>query len=423
MHIVLILFLACTLSFSWEFLASSDKIQKKEVIIRTVSPMDTVYEKSNARTHLNSIREAIGLNTLVQNDFLADAAQAHADYLVHNKISSHYEMEGLSGFTGIKPSDRALYANYASSSVSENLSTHTYDAKASIDGLFSAIYHRFGFLSFGIDEIGIGVAQEKRKTSNSAFVYEMANSNLERVCREKSFSGEGKYYYKLCKDISHRVSEKIFKNAQNANKRHNPEIVVYPYDGQDEVPPVFYDEDPDPLPEYEVSGFPISIEFNDYFYKRVKLLSFMLYDENNKEVEDVYFMSQENDPNHHFSALQYALFPLKRLAYDTQYKVEVSYEVNDKVERLNWAFTTQKPLARLHVVYSDEATLHLEKGESHTLYFPPHNAHDVLRHIQFPQDVEIKFLDRNTLELTVANENLNEFYIKSEEKSIHILMK
>jgi len=408
--------------FSWEFMGFGNTSQKKEVVIRTVLPMDISYEKIDARSHLNSIREAMGLNTLVQNDLLNDAAQAHADYLVANHISSHYETDGMPKFTGVKPVDRALYANYASSYVSENLSTHTYSAQASIDGLFSAIYHRFGFLALDIDEIGVGVTQEKEKTSNSAFVYVMANSNIERLCHEKSFHGTGKYYYKICKDTSHRIAQRAFEDAQNANKRYNPEIVVYPYDGQSEVPPVFYDESPDPLPNYEVSGFPVSVAFNDYYYKKVKLLSFKLFDNDNKEVTDVLLMDKDNDPHQRFTALQYALFPLKRLEYDAQYRAEVSYEAKGKVKTISWAFTTQKPMVELHTVQKKEATIHLEKGKSHILYFPPHNAHDLLKNIQFPTDVDIKFIDHNTLELTVTDEGLDDFNIKSKDRTIHILM-
>jgi len=407
---------------AWSLFGLGTQTKEQKVEIRTVLPMDVMYEQGDARSHLNSIREAIGLNTLLHNDLLSEAAQAHADYLVANEVSSHYETEGMPKFTGVKPVDRALYANYASSYVSENLSTHTYTAQESIDGLFSAIYHRFGFLALDIDEVGVGVTQDKEKTSNSAFVYVMANSNLERICHEKSFSGHGKYFYKVCKDESHRIGEKVFKNAQIANKRYNPKIVVYPYDGQNEVPPVFYNESPDPLPSYDVSGFPVSVEFNDYYFKKVKLESFKLFDSSNHEVKDILLMDKNNDPNQRFTSLQYALFPLKRLAFDTQYRAEVTYRVKNKEHTLTWAFTTQKPMVELHQVRAKNATVHLDKGKSHILYFPPHDAHDMLKNIQFPTDVDIKFIDHNTLELTVLDEGLDDFTLKTNDRVIHVII-
>ncbi|NOR56585.1 MAG: hypothetical protein GQ531_10325 [Sulfurovum sp.] len=420
---VLWVFVLLTLhSFAWQLLGFGTETREKEVTIRTVLPMDVEYEKGVARSHLNDIRESMGMNTLLQDDLLNLAAQGHADYLVANNESSHYEVEGHKKFIGVKPVDRTLSVNYQSTQVSENLSTHTYDAQSSIDGLFSAIYHRFGFLALDIDTIGVGTTQEKSKTSNSAFVYVMANSNLERFCHDKSFSGSGKYYYKMCKNEDHRIGEKAYHKALDANKRYNPKIVLYPYDGQKEVPPVFYDESPDPLPNHEVSGFPVSVEFNDYFFKEVSLQSFKLFENEGSEVTDVLLMNKDNDPHQRFTSKQFSLFPLKRLEYDTEYRAEIAYSVKGKLETLSWAFVTQKPTESLHKIETKDATLHLEKGKSHILYFPPHNAHDLLKQLQFPADVDITFIDHNTLKLTVMDEDLDDFTMKSEGRNIRIVM-
>ena len=422
MRIFLIIFILSGNIVAWSLFGLGTQTIQKEVEIRTVLPMDIEYEKGVARSHLNSIREAMGLNTLLQNDLLNVAAQAHADYLVANEVSSHYETEGMPKFTGVKPVDRALYANYASSYVSENLSTHTCSAQGSINGLFSAIYHRFGFLSQSIDEIGVGTAQDKSKTSNSAFVYVMGNSHLERLCHEKSFSSSGKYYYKICKNEMHRIGEKVFQKAQVSNKRYNQEIIVYPYDGQIEVPPAFYDESPDPLPAYDVSGFPVSIEFNDYYFKKVELLSFKLFDNTDNEVKELLLMDKESDPHQRFTDKQFTLFPLKRLSYNAQYRVEVRYRVKNKVQTRSWAFTTQKPTEELHTIESKNATVHLSKGKSHILYVVPQDAHDLLKNIQFPADVDVVFLDHNTLKLTIMDEDLDDFEIKSRDRVIHVIM-
>jgi len=422
MRIFLIIFILNVDIVAWSLFGLGTQTKEKEVEVRTVLPMDVEYEKVAARSHLNSIREAMGLNTLLQNDLLNIAAQAHADYLVANEESSHYEIEGHQKFVGVKPVDRTLYANYNSTNVSENLSTHTYSAQSSIDGLFSAIYHRFGFLSQNIDEIGVGAAQDKSKTSNSAFVYVMGNSYLERLCHEKSFSGSGKYYYKVCKNETHRIGEKVFKQAQMSNERYNPEVIVYPYDGQTEVPPVFYDESPDPLPAYDVSGFPVSIEFNDYYFKKVELLSFRLFDNADNEVKELLIMDKENDPHGRFTNKQFALFPLKRLAYNRHYRAEVSYRVHNKTKIVSWAFNTQQPTEELHTIETKSAIVHLSKGKSHILYLVPQNAHDMLKNLQFPTDVDIKFIDHNTLKLTVMNEDLDDFEIKSKDRLIHVIM-
>ena len=258
---------------------------EKKLVVRHAPPMDVSYEKPEAMSLLNEIREAMGMNTLVHNEQLAQAAQAHADYLVKNRITSHDEIPGRPGFTGRTPSERALHAGYLSTQVSENLSTKNRDARSSIDGLFSAIYHRFGFLDVGIDEIGVGATQDVHHTENSAFVYVMGNSYLNALCHEHAFKGYGRYVYGVCRDKRHRIAQKRFLEAQDANRRYNPKIVCYPYDGQKDVPPSFYDEMPDPLPDYEVSGFPVSVTFNAYFFKRVELVSFTLTRSDGKPVD------------------------------------------------------------------------------------------------------------------------------------------
>ncbi len=423
MRILFISFIMSIFLNAWQFIGFDTQTREKKVEVRTVLPMDVEYEKVAARSQLNDIREAMGMNTVLQHDLLNLAAQSHADYLVVNKESSHYQKEGHKKFTGIKPVDRTLYVNYISRNISENLSTRVYNAQSSIDGLFSAIYHRFGFLSPTIDLIGVGTAQDKAETSNSAFVYVMANSALERLCHDKSFSGSGKYYYKLCKNEKHRIGEKTFIKAQNANKQYNPKIVFYPYDGQIEVPPVFYDENPDPLPSHEVSGFPVSVEFNDYYFKKVELHSFQLFYNNNKEVDDVLLMNQDNDPHQRFTDKQFALFPLKRLEYNTEYRAEISYNIEGERQTFSWTFVTQVPTEELHRVAAKDVTLYLTKGKSHILYFPPHHASDLLKNIQFPSDVDIHFIDHNTLKLTVMDEDLDDFSIKSRDRNIHIIMK
>jgi len=173
------------------FFSSPEKV----TVVRKMPPMDVDYEKGEALFILNEIRETMGMNTLMPNSQLQMAAQAHADYLVRNHTASHNEIQGLPGFTGETPTERAFRAGYLSSQVLENLSTQTRDAKHSVHGLLSAIYHRFAFLDVGIDEVGVGLSQDAKEPENNAFVYVMGNSYLNALCHEKSFKGYGRYLY------------------------------------------------------------------------------------------------------------------------------------------------------------------------------------------------------------------------------------
>ena len=403
----------------FQFMDQSVSAAPQEVIERQALPMDVPFETIQARSELNAIRSAMRMITLSQNEHLVTAAQAHADYLVLNNESSHDESEGELNFTGVKPLDRALHAGYNASYVSENLSSKNRDAQSSIDGLFSAIYHRFGFLSPSIDEIGVGVTQEEKKSENSAFVYVMGNSELNRLCSFKSFKGFGKYVYGVCKEKEHRIDEKKFKEALNYNKQNNPDIILYPYEGQIEVPPAFYSEVPDPLPHHEVSGFPVSIEFNDYFFKEVTLHTFELFTEN-EAINNVLLMHKDNDPHMKFTNKQYALFPLERLEYDTEYRALVTYSSKGESKEITWKFRTKKPTEELHIITEEEEMITITSGQSHIIYFKPLDAHDMVKNVQFPSTIDIQFIDNNTFKLTLNKGSTKDFDIVSDSRTLHI---
>ena len=389
-------------------------------IKNSISRFDYQEQKHQAYKYLNRIREAIGLSTLKNNSNLTKAAQGHANYLVANKESSHFEKKGFKNFIGERLVDRTLVSDYKSTTVSENLSTNIKDAKDSIKELFSAIYHRLDFLSPKIDSVGIGVAQDKNQTSNNAFVYVMGNSNLEELCRGKSFNVNDKYYFNLCKDKNLRVPKDIYDNSINSLKMFSTKIICYPYDNQKDVSPVFYEESPDPLPNMSVSGFPISVEFNDYYFKDVKVKSFKLFDINNNLVKSI-FMDKNSDPNRLFKANQYALFPLNRLEFNSEYRVELKYIADGKEFTKEWKFKTIKPKGRIHKIPENEATLYLTKNSDYILYFPPKNGKDLMKDIVFPSDLNIDFFDHNTIQIGAIKDS-DEFTIKSDTRKIHIVV-
>lgn len=382
--------------------------------------MDISYEKSEALSYLNHIRGAMSIQSLQENRNLKKAAQAHADYLVENDESTHDEINAHKGFLGVSAVKRAFASGYNASHVLENLSTKNKNAHSSIDGLFSAIYHRFSFLDLSIDEIGVGVQQDLKRTDKSAFVYNMGNSEINRVCSQKSFNGNGTYVYGVCKDKAHRIDEKTFHTALNNTKQYNPKIIVYPYDGQKDVPPAFYDEVPDPLPHHEVSGFPVSIEFNDHFFEDVNVHSFKLYKENAGEVTETQLMDSHSDPHHMFTKHQYALFPLKRLAYDTEYRVEVKYELKGKEEKKVWYFKTEIPQEKLYTITKKEENIQIEYGESYIIYFEPLDTHEIMSDMLFPKDVYVEFLDNHTIKMTTMSDNIGSFDIISNTRTVHV---
>ena len=413
------LFIALLIGLAaWQIFDPDLSLSPKEVVLRKALPMDVSYETTEAQSYLNRIRSKMNMLTLSTNDSLKKAAKAHAHYLTSNKESTHEEIEGHNNFLAVKPVERAFKSGYNSGHVSENLSTSNHTAQQSVDGLFSAIYHRFGFLSTSINEVGVGASQDEFNSNNSAFVFLMGNSDLNGLCAGKSYRGQGSYW-KSCKDTSHHIKEKDFLEAMNYGKQNNPSLILYPYEGQKEVPPVFYSEVPDPLPSYDVSGFPISVEFNDYYYKKIALLSFTLYDQRGNTI-DVHLMDKANDPHQRFTDKQFAIFPLKRLEYNARYRAEIVYRVKDKIEKHSWYFYTKNITEKFHIVEKLYDNLTIVPKKSYVIYFRPVDAHDVMTDIEFPQDVDVQFLDNNTIKLTLMSDELDEFIINTGTKQLRI---
>jgi len=381
---------------------------------------DVAYERSHAFDYVSETREAMEMNGLTPNTLLERAAQSHADYLVANHASSHFETEGKPHFTGVAPVDRVTHAGYASLRVSENLSTHHHSAKASVEGLFSAIYHRFAFLDPQIDEMGVGVTQDAAKGSNSAFVYLMGNSQLRALCEEESFKGHGRYIYKVCLDPKHRIRAKVFTRALQSQQRENPQLILYPYEGQEGVPPVFYEESPDPLPESEVSGFPVSVIFNPAFFEQVSDVSLALY-KNHKKVP-AYLMDKENDPHRKFSTHQFALFPLERLAYNTRYEAVLEYRYKGEMQQRTWHFSTTQIEEPLYRITQPEQTIHIKAGRDCVLYFKPEDPHDLLGNIHYPQRILVTFLDHNTLKLSMPSTSTDSFTIRTKRHRVKVIV-
>jgi uncharacterized protein YkwD len=142
---------------------------EKRFVVR--SSENVQEEISRGLEYLNALREKVGLVPFELNPYLSKAAYNHAIYMAVNKVVGHYESEGYNDFTGVTPSDRVTYAGYPLRYVGENLSYGQENIYESIDGLFSAIYHRFGFLDFNYDDVGIVIY-------DNFYVYYMGNSKL-----------------------------------------------------------------------------------------------------------------------------------------------------------------------------------------------------------------------------------------------------
>ncbi len=378
----------------------------QEVIQKEALALDYDMEKIYALDYLNELRSAVGLVEFSTSSLLEQSAENHARYIIENDEPSHYEQANKVAFTGYSIGDRVKAVGYKSSFASENLSTGSRDYKHSVDGLFSAIYHRFGFLDFKIDEIGIGIEQNSLKKSKTAFVYNMGNSRLNRLCNGKSFYGEGSYIEGACFDRDFKIKYESFKDALS-NRKHATKIAIYPYDGQVDVPPAFFEEAPDPLPDYEVSGFPISIGFDEEQYEQLELISFKLFNSEDTEITNTIFYDHKSDINQMFKKYEFALFPLERLAWNSKYKVKVVYFADGEKKQKEWSFTTRTFEEKLHTVTVNNYEFKIKKNISEIFYFKPLSPHDSIGNIEYPLSVDVTIIDNNTIKFTAFEDAPN----------------
>ncbi|WP_241158672.1 CAP domain-containing protein [Neisseria yangbaofengii] len=99
---------------------------------------------------------------------LEQPARNHALYLTENPEDGHDEHNRTSRyFTGNKPSERAKRVGYIYDGVHENVSTSSrfqdtdrtaeFAVHQQLDGLMTAIYHRFFLLEQSINGAGVGL--------------------------------------------------------------------------------------------------------------------------------------------------------------------------------------------------------------------------------------------------------------------------
>jgi len=348
------------------------------------------YQEVDPFEIVNDIRYDLDMTYLKEDLNLDASSKNHAKYVVKNHHISHIEDSNKKYFTGKTPGDRALYEGYPNKYVLENFSYSSIDDGGikSVKSLMSAIYHRFGFLSFDTDVMGFGHYK-------GAYVYNLGNSYMKNLCRKPDFN----YGIAICENGNADYYK--YEKARYRVMRKNPKYIIYPRDEQADIPVAFFEEIPDPLPDYHISGYPISISFNEGFYtKGIKIKNFKLYDNSANEIQlikhkdgDVVF-NYRNDPNKHLTKYQFAIFPKHRLSYNSQYHVHLEYVYNNILHRKDWSFNTEK-ISNLKIVY-DKNRIKLKKDEINYLFFD-----DMIKSFSYQcsSKVEFKFIDQNLIQL------------------------
>ncbi len=227
---------------------------------------------------------------------------------------------------------------------------------------------------------------------------------------------DSSYYLKLC-NSDFKVSSPFSKKLDGRQYDKNPEFVVWPPLNANEVTPVFYDETPNPLPDIDVSGYPLSLQFNPGKVKAAKVSAFKLEKKNENgswtRIKAVRELNHKSDPEKAFTKLQFAWFPLQRLDWGASYRASataVIYGVkNDGVKKnIRWLFGTEAIDTPLITAQPRQKKVAVPRNQWFTLYLVPSKT--VSRPMQQiklgwrgPAKVVSKIIDMNTVKLKLQN--------------------
>ena len=129
-----------------------------------------------------------------------------------------------------------------------------------------------------------------------------------------------------------------YLDAQDAARlADRPTLVTWPPAGADDVPPAFFIEEPDPLPDREVAGYPLSVQFNPGSVQRVEIRGFSLYREpavGRDPIAPTRLLDRHSDPHEVLTAFEFALFPLDRLDWATRYRAVVDVVLDGHPQRI-----------------------------------------------------------------------------------------
>jgi uncharacterized protein YkwD len=284
--------------------AAPDKLQQE-----ANAPIFTSNTAQDGFNWTNFRRQQAGIGLLTRNSIIDVAAQGHSDYQRLNNTITHDQIAGRNGFTGATLLDRLRVAGYSfggSGGIVGEVIAAANDSSGFFlaEELVTAIYHRFVMFEPAFSESGAGAATALN--GRTYFTNDLATKGVGLGL------GLG-------------------------------QIAVYPFAGQSQVATVFFSdqEDPDPVPDQNAVGYPISVHADYNRNPTLVVTSFTVRARGGADLA-VRLLTRETDPNTAASGPSAAaIIPLAVLVSGTTYDVAFVGSVNNLPISKNWSFTTK----------------------------------------------------------------------------------
>ena len=205
------------------------------------------------------------------------------------------------------------------------------------------------------------------------------------------------------------VRAEYLEDLDVARLQSAPSVVVWPPDGAIDVPPAFFIEEPDPLPDREVAGYPLSAQFNPGSVQTVEIRRFSLHREpagGRDPIAPTRLLDRHSDPHEILTAFEFVLFPLDRLDWATRYRAVLDVMLDGRPQRIEWSFTTRGNGDRVLVAKAAQQTFVVDNGADYWLYLPPTERQaltvsSVRTEHRRGNRVDIGLIDGNTLQVSL----------------------
>ena len=251
----------------------------------------------------NYRRSQIGLSPLVRNGLIDSAALGHSSYLNLNNTVAHEQVLGKPGFTGVTLGDRLAKAGYVVTSLQGEVIAGASNTSGFYlaEELVTAIYHRFVIFEPLFKEGGAGAA-----VSVAGYAY---------------------------------FTTDLASNRNYGTGLAAGQIITYPFSGQQKVAVSFSsdNEAPDPVPNQDVVGYPISVHAN--YGTPVSVTAFSVRQRGAGADLTVRLLTSSNDAHTPVSAA--SIIPLAPLTGNTSYDVSFIGKVNGADITRSWSFSTR----------------------------------------------------------------------------------
>ena len=267
------------------------------------APTQTGNIAVDGRNWINYRRGQIGVPLVPENAQINNAALGHSEYLRVNNLMSHDQVAGRQGFTGADLGARLNAAGYTLRADRGYAYGEVISGSRNGSGfymaeeLITAIYHRFVIFEPMFREIGTGAA-----IASSGYRYFTADF------ASRDGFGPG-----------------IARGT----------LVTWPFNGQTGVAPNFLSdtEQPDPVPNANEVGYPISVHTN--LDASVTVTSFTVRPRGGSDLT-VLRVAPLSD-----NKAAASIIPLQPLRAATVYDVSFAGTVNGAAVTRNWSFTTR----------------------------------------------------------------------------------